>query len=156
MPKVLTLADMVKVWRAATSDVPLHTANMLDRVALLHDCVQHLTGDDAALSARFARMDMALFLPWGLRLAALLEEMLGQGLEAADLAYVENEVAAPAAALLGALGADRPRLSVGAARTPVDHAGPGSVHGPAGQASRIPPLLMPAPKGRCWWRAFPC
>ena len=34
LPKVLTLADMVKVWRAATSDIPLHTANMLDRVAL--------------------------------------------------------------------------------------------------------------------------
>lgn len=142
LPKVLTLADMVKVWRAATSDVPLHTANMLDRVALLHDCVQHLTGDDAALSARFARMDMALFLPWGLRLAALLEEMLGQGLEAADLAYVENEVAAPAAALLGALG------RIGRAYLSALHerrwTTPGLDQYMAGrQASRIPPLLLP-------------
>lgn len=77
---------------------------MLDRAALLHDCVLALAREDAALSARFARMDMALFLPWGLRLAALLEEMLGQRIEAADLAHVEGEVAAPAAALLGALG----------------------------------------------------
>lgn len=142
LPKVLTLADMVKVWRAATSDVPLHTANILDRVALLHDCVQHLTGDDAALSARFARMDMALFLPWGLRLAALLEEMLGQGLEAADLAYVENEVAAPAAALLGALG------RIGRAYLSALHerrwTTPGLDQYMAGrQASRIPPLLLP-------------
>ena len=116
--------------------------NMLDRVALLHDCVQHLTGDDAALSARFARMDMALFLPWGLRLAALLEEMLGQGLEAADLAYVENEVAAPAAALLGALG------RIGRAYLSALHerrwTTPGLDQYMAGrQASRIPPLLLP-------------
>ena len=142
LPKVLTLADMVKVWRAGTSDVPLHTANMLDRVALLHDCVQHLTGDDAALSARFARMDMALFLPWGLRLAALLEEMLGQGLEAADLAYVENEVAAPAAALLGALGRIGRRAWIST--------------WPAAKLRVFRLCSCPAPKGRCWWRAFPC
>lgn len=104
LPKVLTVSEMVTAWRSGGSDGPLYTANLLDRVALLHACVQALTEEDAALSARFARMDMALFLPWGLRLAALLEEMLGQGLEPADLSYVENEVAAPAAALLGALG----------------------------------------------------
>ena len=142
LPKVLTLADMVKVWRAGTSDVPLHTANMLDRVALLHGCVQNLTEDDAALSARFARMDMALFLPWGLRLAALLEEMLGQGLETADLAYVENEVAAPAAALLGALG--RIGRAYLAALNERRWTTPGlDQYMASRQASHIPPLLVP-------------
>ena len=115
---------------------------MLDRVALLHGCVQNLTEDDAALSARFARMGMALFLPWGLRLAALLEEMLGQGLETADLAYVENEVAAPAAALLGALG--RIGRAYLAALNERRWTTPGlDQYMASRQASHIPPLLVP-------------
>ncbi len=104
LPKVLPLADAVAIWRASGSAAPLHTANTLDRVALLHACVNTLSSEDKTLAARFARMDMALFLPWGLRLAALLEEMYGQMVEIRDLAHVEGEVAAPAAALLGALG----------------------------------------------------
>ncbi|MSS27690.1 PD-(D/E)XK nuclease family protein [Desulfovibrio sp. PG-178-WT-4] len=144
LPKVLTLSEMVKIWRSGASDAPLHTANLLDRVALLHGCVQSLTGEDAALSARFARMDMALFLPWGLRLAALLEEMLGQGLEAADLAYVENEVAATAAALLGALG--RIGRAYLKALDERQWTTPGLDQYMAGRhASQIPPLLVPAP-----------
>ncbi len=104
LPKVLPLADAVGIWRASGSAAPLHTANTLDRVALLHACVNTLSREDETLAARFARMDMALFLPWGLRLAALLEEMYGQMVEIRDIAHVEDEVAAPAAALLGALG----------------------------------------------------
>ncbi|MGE9986088.1 PD-(D/E)XK nuclease family protein [Desulfovibrio sp. SGI.169] len=144
LPKALTLSEMVMIWRSSASDVPLHTANLLDRVALLHDCVQALAKEDAALSARFARMDMALFLPWGLRLAALLEEMLGHGLEAADLAYAENEVAAPAAALLGALG----RISRAYLQELEERqwTTPGlDQYMASRQTARIPPLLAPAP-----------
>ena len=72
LPKVMTLSDAVASWRAFDSFAPLHTANTLDRVALLHQCINDLARDDSSLAARFARMDMALFLPWGLRLAALL------------------------------------------------------------------------------------
>ncbi len=104
LPKVMTLSDAVASWRAFDSFAPLHTANTLDRVALLHQCINDLARDDSSLAARFARMDMALFLPWGLRLAALLEEMYGQLVEIADISHLENEVAALAAALLGALG----------------------------------------------------
>lgn len=104
LPKVMTLSDTIASWRAFDSAAPLHTANTLDRVALLYQCVSALAQDDSCLASRFARMDMALFLPWGLRLAALLEEMYGQLVEATDLTPLENEVAAPAAALLGALG----------------------------------------------------
>lgn len=143
LPKVLTVSEMVTVWRSGGSDGPLYTANLLDRVALLHACVQALTEEDAALSARFARMDMALFLPWGLRLAALLEEMLGQGLEPADLSYVENEVAAPAAALLGALG--RIGRSYLNALKKRQWTTPGlDQHMASRQAAHIPPLLLPA------------
>lgn len=104
LPKVMTLADVIAAWRAQTCDTPLHTANVLDRVALLHQCVMDLAHDDASLAARFASMDMARFLPWGMRLAGLLEEMLGQRVATVDLAHVEQEVSGPAAALLGAMG----------------------------------------------------
>lgn len=144
LPKVITLSEMVGIWRAHMSTAPLHTANMLDRAALLHDCVLALAREDAALSARFARMDMALFLPWGLRLAALLEEMLGQRVEAADLAHVESEVAAPAAALLGALGRiSRAYLAALAER---NWTTPGLDYYEACREARvIPPLLLPRP-----------
>lgn len=144
LPKVITLSGMIGIWRAHMSTVPLHTANMLDRAALLHDCVLALAREDAALSARFARMDMALFLPWGLRLAALLEEMLGQRIEAADLLHVESEVAAPAAALLGALGRiSRAYLAALARR---NWTTPGlDYYEVCREAAAIPPLLLPGP-----------
>ena len=104
LPKVMTLADVISAWRAQTSADPLHTANVLDRVALLHECVMGLAQNDEGLAARFACMDMAHFLPWGLRLSNLLEEMLGQRVAVVDLSHVEQEVSGPAAALLGALG----------------------------------------------------
>ena len=104
LPKVMTLSDTIASWRAFDCAAPLHTANTLDRVALLYECVKTLAQDDSTLTSRFAQMDMALFLPWGLRLAALLEEMYGQLVEVSDITYLENEVAAPAAALLSALG----------------------------------------------------
>ena len=104
LPKVMTLADVISAWRAQTSASPLHTANVLDRVALLHQCVMDLAQSDEGLAARFARMDMAHFLPWGLRLSNLLEEMLGQRVAVVDLTHVEQEVSDPAASLLGALG----------------------------------------------------
>lgn len=144
LPKVITLSEMVGIWRAHMSAAPLHTANMLDRAAVLHDCVLALAREDAALSARFARMNMALFLPWGLRLAALLEEMFGQRIEAADLVHVESEVAAPAAALLGALGRiGRAYLAALARR---NWTTPGLDYYEACRAAAaIPPLLLPRP-----------
>ena len=104
LPRVMTLADVISAWRSQTSAVPLHTANVLDRVSLLRDCVKALAQQDEALASRFDSMKMEHFLPWGMRLSNLLEEMLGQRVAAVDLAHVEQEVSGPAAALLGALG----------------------------------------------------
>lgn len=103
LPKTVAFSDLVAQWRAQGATAKM-VANPLDQAALLHQCVSDLAREDAALAARFARMDMARFLPWGLRLAALLEELFIQGLEPADLAHLEGEASAPAAALLGALG----------------------------------------------------
>lgn len=143
LPRTLPFSELVTLWRAGTGGGANILANPLDQGALLHECVRALAREDAALEARFARMDMARFLPWGLRLAALLEEMFTHGLEPADLAHLESEVAAPAAALLGALG----RISR-AWRALLEERGwttPGLEQFLAAQgASEIPPLLLPA------------
>ncbi|MDE7241658.1 PD-(D/E)XK nuclease family protein [Desulfovibrio sp.] len=104
LPKTVPFGDLVALWRAPEAGSARMVANPLDQGALLHQCVRGLAREDANLEARFARMDMARFLPWGLRLAAVLEELFIQGREPADLAHLEGEVSSPAAALLGALG----------------------------------------------------
>lgn len=143
LPKTLPFSELVSLWRATTGSAARMVANPLDQGALLHQCVRELTREDAALETRFARMDMARFLPWGLRLAALLEEMFVQGLEPADMAHLENEVSAPAAALLSAFG----RISR-TWRAALEERGwttPGLEQFLAAQeASIIPPLLLPS------------
>lgn len=103
LPKVLSLPDMVRLWRMHASPVPLRTACLLDRVALLRDCVLGLAGEDHELEKRFGDLAPGAFLPWGIRLANLLEELLGQNMVTDDLPFID-EVSPPAAALLGALG----------------------------------------------------
>ncbi|MBO5491390.1 MAG: PD-(D/E)XK nuclease family protein, partial [Desulfovibrio sp.] len=73
LPRFMPLADVIAAWRARISSAPLHMAAELDRVALLHECVTRLARDDQRLAARFAHMDMARFLPWGLRLGNVFE-----------------------------------------------------------------------------------
>ncbi|MBD5538898.1 MAG: PD-(D/E)XK nuclease family protein [Desulfovibrio sp.] len=143
LPKTVPFGDLVSLWRAPAAASARMVANPLDQGALLHQCVTGLARDDPDLEARFARMDMARFLPWGLRLAALLEELFIQGLTPADLTHLEGEVSPPAAALLGALG------RIGRAwRSALDERGwttPGLEQFLAAAASdRIPPLLLPS------------
>lgn len=143
LPRTLPFSELVALWRAGMGGRAKILANPLDQGALLHECVRGLAREDTALEARFARMDMARFLPWGLRLAALLEEMFTHGLEPADLAHLEGEVTAPAAALLGAMG------RIGRAwRQLLEERGwttPGLEQFLAARgASEIPPLLLPA------------
>lgn len=106
LPRMLTVSEMIGLFRAQTTSVPLHTAGTLDRVALLYQCVRDVadTGRDVELCSRFANMDMARFFPWGIRLASLLEECFTQRVDAKDIPYAEGEVSPLAAALLGALG----------------------------------------------------
>lgn len=104
LPRILTIRELLSQFRALTVDTPLHTANVLDRIALLYQCVKNLAGEDAEVCARFADMDMAAFFPWGLRLAGVLEECFTQQIEAWDLDYTEGEVSPLAATLLGSLG----------------------------------------------------
>ena len=104
LPKMLTMTEVFSAWRAGLPPMPLRGANILDCVALLHDCVRALSSDDEGLERLFSAMPMERFFPWGVRLAGLLEEMFGQCVDVRDLPYAEDEVAPHAAALLGALG----------------------------------------------------
>ena len=67
LPKVLSLPDMVRLWRMHASPVPLRTACLLDRVALLRDCVLGLADEDHELEKRFGKLSPDAFLPWGIR-----------------------------------------------------------------------------------------
>lgn len=106
LPRMLTVSEMIGLFRASTTTRPLRTAGALDRVALLYRCVQDAVTarQDDELCGRFAGMDMARFFPWGMRLSSVLEECLTQQLEARDIPYTEGEVSPLASALLGALG----------------------------------------------------
>ena len=104
LPKVMTFTELLGRWREQTGEPPVHTANSLDQVALLRECVNGLSRTDSGLAERFSRMEMEEFLPWGMRLAGVLDELFGYGVTAADIAHMEGEVAPPAAALLAALG----------------------------------------------------
>lgn len=104
IPRMISFAELAAVWGNSLDPAPERQANRLDQVWLLRECVRELSEQDSRLAARFERMDAGKFLPWGLRLADLLEELAEQGREAMDLAHLELEVAPPAAALLGALG----------------------------------------------------
>lgn len=147
LPKTMPFSELVALWREPSGGKTKMIANPLDQAALLHKCIAELARDDAALEARFANMDMARFLPWGMLLASLLEELFVQGKEASDLAHLEGEVAPPAAALLGALGricrSWRKLLDDGGLTTP------GLEQFLAAKAARdassIPPHLLPGP-----------
>lgn len=104
LPKVMTFTELLGRWREQAGEPPVHTANSLDQVALLRECVSGLSRTDSGLAERFSRMEMEEFLPWGMRLAGVLDELFGYGVTAADIAHMEGEVAPPAAALLAALG----------------------------------------------------
>ncbi len=128
LPRMLTLEELRSMLLAHhhftlqghedTAQPLWRTAESLDSVYLLYKAVKNLP--DTASSASdfyapadseqqdythtFAHMDLATFLPWGLRLSALFEEYMHQMLPVQDMHAMQGEVSAMAAALLGALG----------------------------------------------------
>ena len=69
---------------------------------MLRDGVHDMADEAHELEKRFGKLSPDAFLPWGIRLANLLEELLGQNMVTDDLPFID-EVSPPAAALLGAL-----------------------------------------------------
>ncbi len=130
LPRMYTIAEMVGLFRAHAGQViepgaflgdndsfPLYMpqglgrkAAKLDTMHIMYRAVQRVGREiqeheeDAAIAQKFAHMDLATFLPWGVRLVALFEEYMTQLLPVQDVLYTEGEVSATASALLGALG----------------------------------------------------
>lgn len=104
LPKMLSFPEIATIWSAASASAAYCQANLLDQVNLLRECVRELGKSDPALSERFATMSMPEFMPWGMRLAGLIEEIFSHGIQPVDLGNLEGEVEPLAAALLQALG----------------------------------------------------
>lgn len=105
LPKLFAINDMVSRWSAALAIAPGHRANILDQAALLRECVDELAQHNDLLEKVFSKMDMARFLPWGMRLARILDEFAREGKQPADMPDMEGELSGPAAAIMDTLGA---------------------------------------------------
>lgn len=105
LPLLLPIRKLIQIWRRHVDPRPHITANILDQAALLWPIVCQLTEDDAILARRLAKKDMGSFLPWGILLARLLEDMLAQGLPDRGFAPPEGAVEPLAERLLQSLGA---------------------------------------------------
>ena len=91
------------VAQAKSTAMPSRTLSRLDQAFALHRVVSSLPGifKDPKTSQD---MDMNRFLPWGMRLAGVMEDFFRQDLAPANLDHVRDEVADYAASLLGSLG----------------------------------------------------
>jgi inactivated superfamily I helicase len=105
LPRMISIADFVAGLRRELSDQAVVAARQLDLVELLHKVVGDLRRQGRGLLARLPEMDRESFLPWGIRLARLMDDLLRQDITPDDLAYMEGEVSAYAAALLEQLSA---------------------------------------------------
>lgn len=145
MPRIVSFAEMVSMWNASHGEGRRFEVNQLDQVATLRDIVNVCSREDPHLSGRFANWEMEQFLPWGLRLARVLDEIFAHGLEPLDLVYAENDASPVAAALLSSLG----RIGKAWRETLDAHnwTTPGYSNWLAQKnAAEIPPFFLPSPE----------
>ncbi|MBI9080189.1 MAG: PD-(D/E)XK nuclease family protein [Pseudodesulfovibrio sp.] len=105
LPHMTSIAEFVSGLRRELSDTPAIKANQLDLVELLRSVVADLRCTGRGLLARLPELDQEAFLPWGIRLAKLMDDILRQNIEPEDLRHMDGEVSHYAAALLEQLGA---------------------------------------------------
>lgn len=112
LPQVMTMVEVFSAWMAVDDAAPVRTANDLDRVAVLRKCVGVLAAAEKEAAAekgagpagRLAGMDVAAFLPWGLRLADVLEEIFALNRPPADIPDPHPTLPRAAADILRVLG----------------------------------------------------
>jgi RecB family exonuclease len=105
MPEMTSIADFVSGLHRRISSAPPVRANQLDLMEMLHRIVTDLRGRKGSLLSRLPELDREAFLPWGMLLARLMDDLLRQDLAPQDLEYMEGEVSAYAAGLLEQLRA---------------------------------------------------
>ncbi|MDD4953256.1 MAG: PD-(D/E)XK nuclease family protein, partial [Desulfovibrionaceae bacterium] len=109
LPRMVSFQDLTAELRRRLVDRPLARLDRaarpgLDQVGLVYEIVRDLRATGRGLLAELP-LDWERFLPWGERLAALLEEFLRHGLDPDNLGHMKDEVPDFAAALLEHLGA---------------------------------------------------
>lgn len=104
LPRTLTVQELTGLMRAELPHRPQRHIELLDRVALLYQCIQDLAQHDEALAKHLNKDTMHQFFPWGVRLASLMEEFFTQDIQPANLVHTGGEVSAFASALLSNLG----------------------------------------------------
>lgn len=105
LPHMTSIADFISGLRRDLAPTPVIRANPLDLVELLREVVTDLRSQGRGLLARLPELDREAFLPWGTRLAKLMDDLLRQNIEPDDLKYMEGDVSRYAAALLEQLAA---------------------------------------------------
>ncbi len=104
LPRMASIAEFISGLRRDLTDRPVIQANRLDLVELLYAVVSDLRSTGRALLVELPKLDREGFLPWGIRLAKLMDDLMRQSIEPDDLKYMEGEVSPYASALLEQLG----------------------------------------------------
>ena len=100
MPHMTSIADFMTNLHRQLAPQPPVKANQLDLVELLHQVVRDLGERPGSILARLPELDREAFLPWGMLLARLMDDLLRQAIDPQDLKYMEGEVSSFAAGLL--------------------------------------------------------
>ena len=100
LPHMTSIAEFISGLRRDLNDLRVPMANQLDLVELLRVIVSDLQQEGGGLLGRLPELDREAFLPWGIRLAKLMDDLLRQNIEPSDLTYMEGEVSRYASALL--------------------------------------------------------
>ncbi len=104
LPQMLTMSEVIGQF-CAQSTALLQNASLLDQIYLIYKSVKHVANTEGHnIGKHFATMELAQFIPWGMRLAALFEEYMLENIEVKGIAHTEGEVSDKAAALLSFLG----------------------------------------------------
>lgn len=105
LPHMTSIAEFIAGIRRDLTTEPVTPANQLDLVEILRIIVSDLRSSGRGLLARLPELDREGFLPWGIRLAKLMDDLLRQDIEPEDLKYMEGEVSTYASSLLEQLSA---------------------------------------------------
>ena len=105
LPHMTSIAEFISGLRRELAGDPVTLAHQLDLVELLRTIVTDLHSKGRGLLARLPELDREAFLPWGIRLAKLMDDLLRQNVDPEDLKYMEGEVSEYASALLEQLSA---------------------------------------------------
>ncbi len=100
LPQAVSFPDFTSQLAADLGLSTRRKANRLDQAGLLFRIAGELGSGAQSPLSRLPDLDQERFFPWGLRLAALLEEFLRQGVEPPNLDYMQDQVTEQAAVLL--------------------------------------------------------